>query len=407
VRAAVLLVGDELLAGIVSDLNLAAVARVLARHGVPITEVATTGDDRKAIADAARRLAARSDLLVVTGGLGPTADDVTREALADAAGVSLGIDDAIRTSLEERLRRYRLDSPVAAVRQAGVPTGWDPVENREGSAPGLKGRLGSAEVWVLPGVPREARAMVDSLAAGLPGFGPGRSGERLVATAGLSEVRVATLLDDAGFRPPAGIRLGYLPAPGGVRLRLAAPTGAPDAELDRAAAEVRALLGVSALPGTSLPEGVVEVFRESGRTLATAESCTGGAIGKRITDVPGSSSVYLGGIIAYSNRAKVERLGIASGLLEERGAVSEEVALAMADGARARFGASVAVSVTGIAGPGGGSPDKPVGTIWIGIADERGTSARRSVMPGDRPLVRERTINKALEMAYRRVRELG
>jgi nicotinamide-nucleotide amidase len=244
--------------------------------------------------------------------------------------------------------------------------------------------------------------MVRALAEALP-VPEGRAWERMVATAGLGETRVAAALEEAGFRPPPGVSLGFLPSPGGVRLRLAAPEGAPPADLDAAAARIRAVLGDRALPASSLEESLVAALKGRGATLATAESCTGGLIGARITDVPGASSVYLGGVVTYSDRAKTERLGVAPALLAAHGAVSEATAAAMAEGCLRAFGAALAVSVTGIAGPSGGTPEKPVGTVWIGLADGAGTGAERFGFGGTRDMIRERSVNKALEMAYRRL----
>jgi nicotinamide-nucleotide amidase len=273
-----------------------------------------------------------------------------------------------------------------------------------GTADGLKGRLGSCEVWVVPGVPEEARVMLEALAGSLPLPAPGHEWERIVATAGLRETAVAERLERAGFRPPEGIALGFLPSPGGVVLRLAARPAAPSSALASAESAVRDVLGDDALPEPSLAASLVRVLREAGATFATAESCTGGLLGATITDVPGASSVYLGGVVAYSDGAKTDLLGVAPSLLEEHGAVSEAVARAMAGGCRRRFRAALAVAVTGIAGPTGGSPEKPVGTVCVGIDGGGAASARTFRFGGTRELVRERSVGRALEMAYRRAR---
>jgi nicotinamide-nucleotide amidase len=373
-RTAVLLVGDELLAGVVADRNGAAIARALAARGAPVDRVEMVGDERDSIAARVRSLAARHDLLVVAGGLGPTEDDVTGEAIALACGGELPADAA------------SVDNPV-------------------GSAAGLRLRCEGCDLWVLPGVPAEVDGMLPAVLAGLPEADAGLVRERVVATAGIPEVRLAERVVAAGFAPPPGVRLSYLPAPGSVRLRLAAPAGVPPADLDAAAARLREIAGVAALPAESLAASLVAVLAEAGRTLATAESCTGGLIGGRMTDVPGASSVYLGGVIAYADRAKVERLGVDPALLQRHGAVSEETALSMARGCRERFGADLAAAVTGVAGPGGGTPVNPVGTVWIALADAAGAAAEVFRFGGPRELVRERTVNKTLEMAYRRLRE--
>ena len=290
------------------------------------------------------------------------------------------------------------------MRQASFPEGTEPVPNPVGSAPGFRGTLGTCRFWVLPGVPPETAVMIGPLVDGLPEPRDGWGWERLVATVGMSEVRAETLLAEGGFAPPPGAALAFLPTPGGVKLRIFAREGAPNDALDAAERTLRRILGGAALPRAGLPESLVAELALAGRTLATAESCTGGLVGSRITDVPGASSVYLGGIVSYSDRAKVARLGVAEHLLERYGAVSEPVVRAMAEGVRAAFEASIGVAVTGIAGPGGGTEAKPVGTVWLAVTDREGTESRRFDFPGSREMVRERSVHKALEMAYRRVR---
>jgi nicotinamide-nucleotide amidase len=401
--ARVLLVGDELLGGTIHDRNVAQVARAFGPRGVPVVGVEVVGDVPEAIAAAAHRAAEHADVLVVTGGLGPTADDVTRDGLALALGVGLDEDESVRADIEARMERRGIERPADSVRrQATFPVGTAVVRNPVGSAPGFSGWLGKCRFFVLPGVPQEVAEMLPAVVDVLPDPPPGRDWQRLVATAGRGEVRVAETLEGAGFVPPPGISLAYLPSPGGVRLRLFAPSGAPVEDLDRAEQEIRKLLADWALPRESVQDSLVERLREKDATLTTAESCTGGLLGARITDVPGASSVYLGGIVAYSNAVKISRLGVDVALLEEHGAVSGPVASAMARGARDGLGSDLAVSVTGIAGPGGGTPEKPVGTVWIGVADRRGDQAHRFLFGGSREMVRERTVNKALEIAYRR-----
>ncbi len=398
----VLLVGDELLGGAASDRNTAVIAAALGARGVALAGAETVGDERPAIRDAIRRLAPACDVLVLTGGLGPTDDDLTREALADALDVPLVEDGTARGWIEARYAERQLAPGPSARRQARLPDGATPVANPLGTAPGIRARLGDCRIYALPGVPAEVAGMIGAVASELGVLPDGHGWERIVATLGVGEVRVAERLDAAGFAAPDGLRLAFLPGPGGVRLRLAAPGGAPDAILDAADAEIRRILGDWALPGPTLAESLVRRFAASGTTLTSAESCTGGLIGARITDVPGSSSVYLGGLVAYANPVKVRALGVDEGVLERHGAVSEPVVRAMAEGARARFAATVAVAVTGVAGPGGGTAEKPVGTVWIAAADARGTEAAVFRFPGSREMVRERTVQKALEMAYRR-----
>ena len=401
---AVLLVGDELLGGIVSDKNVATIARALGPLGVRIVRAETVGDDVAEIATAAARLGTQVDALIVTGGLGPTDDDKTREAFARVLGVELVVNDAVRADLERRLAARGMRLPSAATRQASFPAGTTIIPNPVGSAAGFAGRLGRARFWVLPGVPSEVRAMVDSLVADMPGAPPGHEWERIVCTLGLGEVTVVELLEAAAFRLPDGLRLGFLPSPGGVRLRLAAERVLPAALFADVEGVIRGLLREEALPGTDLAETLSAALRTSGESIATAESCTGGMIGARLTDLPGSSDVFRGGVIAYADRVKIDQLGVPEAVLRRDGAVSESAVRAMAQGCRERLDATWAVSVTGIAGPSGGTPEKPVGTVWIAVAGPTGTTAHRHAFSGSREMIRERTVNKALEMAYRRVR---
>ena len=406
--ARVLLVGDELLGGAASDRNVATIAAALGERGVPVVGVEIVGDEEPVIAAAIRRLATQCDVLVLTGGLGPTEDDLTREALAEALGVPVAESATARGWIEARYAERGLPTAGASlVRQARLPEGTDPVPNPFGTAPGIHARLGACRIWCLPGVPPEVVGMIGSVAAELGQLPDGHGWQRIIATLGMGEVRVAERLQEGGFRPPPGVRLAFLPSAGGVRLRLAAPDGASDAVLDGADREIRRLVGDWALPHPSLAESLVVRMAAQGRDLATAESCTGGLVGARITDVPGSSSVYLGGLVAYANRVKTDGLGVDASVLSTHGAVSEPVAAAMARGVRDRFGASAGVAVTGVAGPGGGTPDKPVGTVWIAVADEAGEEAARFRFPGSREMVRERTVQKALEMAYRRGMGVG
>ena len=396
--ARVLLVGDELLGGVASDRNVATIAAAFGERGVPVVGVEIVGDVEGAIAAAIRRLAAQSDVLVVTGGLGPTDDDLTREALAEALGVTVVESGVARGWIEARYAERRLPTAGASLsRQARLPEGTEPVQNPFGTAPGIHARLGACRIWCLPGVPTEVVGMIGSVAAELGLLPAGHGWQRIIATLGVGEVRVAERLEECGFRPPSGVRLAFLPSAGGVRLRLAAPEGAKEAVLERADAEIRGMIGDWALPRPSLAESLVFRMQALGRSLATAESCTGGLIGARITDVPGSSSVYLGGLVAYADRVKTDGLGVEPGTLGAHGAVSEAVALAMAAGVRERFRASAGVAVTGVAGPGGGTPEKPVGTVWIawGFGHHR-PIAEVFHFAGDRDAIRRATVAEAL-----------
>ncbi len=400
-RASVLLIGDEILAGVVRDANAASIARALAARGIPVARVEAVGDDVAEIAAAVRRLAASSDYLVATGGLGPTEDDRTRDAFALALGVGLMRDETAAARLRDRTARLGHPAPDSILRQADRPVGTEIVENPVGSAPGFRGMLGACAFWVLPGVPVEVGTMLGALVDALPAPPPDFVWERIVATAGLSEVRAALALESIRFAPPEGAFLGFLPSPSGVRVKIASPAGVLRDLMDAAEARVREALAGHAIPVAPLESAVLDELGSRGMTLATAESCTGGLLGARLTDVPGASAVYLGGAVVYANAAKSTLLGVEPSTIAAHGAVSEPTARAMAGGVRRRLGASIGVSITGVAGPGGGTPVNPVGSVWIAVAGEEGTSAVHSVFGGNREMIRERAVGRALELVWR------
>jgi nicotinamide-nucleotide amidase len=402
---AVLVVGEEILGGRVHDRNLAVIARALAAYGVELRAAETVGDNVEDIARAIRRLAGVARLLVVTGGLGPTGDDLTREGLARALDVGLREDAECRARLEAYLLRRGLASRALHYRQAVLPIGAAWVPNAIGSAPGIRAQLGACEIWALPGVPEEARAMLQTVAESLGELSEGHLPELFVATTGVREVEAAEMLDAHGFHLPEAVKIGYLPGLPGVRLRFTGRGGIARALAEEIETTCREIFGWRALPRETLEGSLVHELGRAGLALAAAESCTGGLLGARITSVAGASAVYLGGIVAYSNRAKLRLLQVPEEAVQESGAVSEPVARAMAEGVRSAFEADLGLSVTGIAGPSGGTPEKPVGTVWIGLS-ERGSSATSHFrFSGDREAVRERAVCAALEMAYRRVRE--
>lgn len=397
--ARVLLVGDELLGGAASDRNTATAAVALGARGVPVVGAEVVGDDEATIASAIRRLAAESDVLVVTGGLGPTEDDRTREALAAAMDVPIREDAVARSWIEARYDERKLPRAEASIaRQARIPEGAEPVPNPYGTAPGVRARVGGCRVWLLPGVPPEVEGMIGQVAAELGVLPVGHGWERIVATLGIGEVRVEERLQETGFRTPPGVRLAFLPGAGGVRLRLSAPEGAPDEVLDASERGIRERIGDWALPETSLAASLVARFREFGLTLATAESCTGGLIGDVLTNRAGSSAYFMGGVISYSNDIKQRVLGVRSETLAAQGAVSESCALEMARGVRKALDVDVGISATGIAGPGGGGDDKPVGLVYIGLSTPAVEIVSRNVWPHDRVGNKQATVDEALRL---------
>jgi nicotinamide-nucleotide amidase len=402
-------IGTELLLGITLDSNAAEISRALAAEGVRVTRRASVADQpdeiRSAVSDALRR----SGAVLTTGGLGPTRDDITKKVIAELFNAPLDFDQAIWTALLERFARLER-VPVESNRsQAEVPRGATVLQNRWGTAPGLwlEGEPGLA--IMLPGVPHEMRRLLEAeVVPRLAARSNGRVIRSLVVrTSGIPESSLAEQLGEIE-QDIAPLSLAYLPGIEGVDLRLSAwslPPGDAD-RLLRAAADLlkeRAGAWVYGEDETDLAAVVLDRLRDEGARLAVAESCTGGLLGARLTEIPGSSEVFVGGVIAYDNAPKMDLLSVPPTLLSEHGAVSEPVARAMAEGAAARLGVTAALSVTGIAGPGGGSPSKPVGTVWFGCAYAGAVETRRVLFTGTRHEIRARAAQAALMLLYRRL----
>lgn len=402
-------IGDELLLGFTIDTNGAYLARELAAVGIRVARRTSVGDDPAAIGAAIREALDRTGAAITTGGLGPTADDRSKAAVAAVFGRGMAIDEEHVAWMKDRWRtRFGREMPESNMAQASLPIGSTKLTNRHGSAPGVfiedaRGRW----VAMLPGVPREMRGMTNDTLVPLlvqryPSSTVVRS--RTLRSTGVAE----SLLGDKLGRLQLGdgVSLAYLPSVEGVDLRLTVSgldSGAADRRLEESASIVRAETA-EAIYGEGdddLAAIVLELCRTTRRTIAVGESCTGGMLGARLTAIAGSSDVVLGGVIAYEDRVKRELLGVAEADLAAHGAVSEAVAKAMARGARERFKASVSLAITGIAGPGGGSADKPVGTVWIALDLNGSVSARRFNMIGDRDEVRRRSAQAALEMLRR------
>jgi nicotinamide-nucleotide amidase len=411
-------IGTELVLGFTLDSNGAEAARALSAIGVRIVRRTSVSDSPDAIRGAIREALERTGAVLTTGGLGPTRDDISKKVVAELFGVPLDFDEAVWQNLVERFARLGR-TPVASNRsQAEVPRGATVLRNRWGTAPGLwleaplraEPHAARGLVIMLPGVPGEMRKLLEHEVA--PRLAHRAAGvvvrSRLVRTTGVPESTLAERLGDVE-RDIAPLTLAYLPGLEGVDLRLSAWELRPD-EADRRLAAASALLcerggeNVYGEGDADLAALVLDAARVGGARLATAESCTGGIVGGRLTEIPGSSDVYLGGVVCYSNGLKTTLLGVEPALIQAHGAVSEPVAIAMAAGATARLGADAAVSVTGIAGPGGGTETKPVGTIWIGVAAGGQVEARHVLLPGDRHDIRARAAQMALFFLLRRLR---
>ena len=410
-RAAFVAVGSELLGTDRLDTNSLWVTGVLERHGVSLASKAVVGDDEAELAGVLVEAMARADLVVVSGGLGPTADDITRHAVARALGRELTEEPAIVADIEAKFRSFGRSMPDVNRRQAFVVEGSRVLDNPRGTAPGLQLEEDGCYLFLLPGVPGELRGLVaDYLEPWLTERGSGAGIERVVlkvACLAESEVeeRVAPAYDEYGRES-----VTLLSSPGEIRIELRA-TGPPAerrVRLDAMTATVRGLVGppvFSEQTEETLELVVGTLLRDRGLTVAAGESCTGGLLLQRLTAVAGSSEWVVGGVVAYANEAKVDLLGVDSSALIEHGAVSEPVARQLAEGARGRFGADIGIGITGIAGPSGGSDEKPVGTVDFGIAgpSEEATIYWRAHFPGNRDGVRRFAAQWALEMVRRRL----
>jgi nicotinamide-nucleotide amidase len=404
-------VGTELLLGHTVDTNGAEIARAFSAQGIRIVRRTAVGDRAEDIRLAVAEALGRTGAVLTTGGLGPTRDDITKVTIAELYGAHLEFNEEVWQALLARFARL-LRKPVESNRtQAQVPHGATVLPNRWGTAPGLWLDGAPGLTIMLPGVPREMRMLLEHEV--VPRLAARSAGtvirSRLVRTTGVPESTLAERMGEIE-RDIAPLTLAYLPGIEGVDLRVSAWNLAP-AEADRRLRAALTLLQERAgdhaygTDATDLAEVVLEMARSRGQRIVSAESCTGGLVGSRLTEIAGSSDVYDGGVVCYSNRLKTDLLGVPPPLIVEHGAVSEAVARAMAQGARERLRADIAVSVTGIAGPGGGSPEKPVGTVWLAVASPSGVLARHVMFAGSREEIRGRAAQMALFLLHRRLRE--
>lgn len=404
VNARIISIGTELTYGLTVDTNAAWLSQRLAAIGVPVTMHVTVPDDAAVICDVVRRAASGATVVLVTGGLGPTADDVTRGAVADAAGKPLVVHARSLDRIRGYCERIERTMPASNEVQALLPDGADAIDNDCGTAPGFQVCIAEATVFVMPGVPHEMRAMYERAVA--PRIAEGSSGGAIVTRTlrcfGAGEATMAERIADlmVGGRNP---QVGITASEGVISVRIIARGLDPDdarSMADGEAALVRDRLGryVFGQEEQTLQEAVAALLGERRLTVSTAESCTGGLLAKMLTDVPGSSGYFTGGFVAYANEEKARSLGVTGGLIDTHGAVSEQVAAAMAEGCRRVTGADLALSTTGIAGPTGGSPDKPVGLVYIARADASETAVRRLNLGGHltRAAIRDRACKAVL-----------
>lgn len=398
-KAIILSVGDELLRGDTADTNASFLARLLGERGVEVVEIATVGDSRIVLADRLREFLGRVGLVCVSGGLGPTRDDITRWAVADVVGRPLRLDESSLGRIRERFRRVRKPMGEGNEKQALLPEGAEIVENPRGTAPGFLCNWKGSRVLVLPGVPFEMEGMAEKAlerALGARVGGGGRAFRKL-SVIGLPESEVDARLGplmDRGGNPLLGLSVGE----GEIALHITAwPGGGESAEslLEDVEKKVRLALG-DAVHEPGGVGGLLGLLRERGWRIAAAESCTGGLVADRLTDVPGASELVVGGVVAYTRRVKMDLLDVGEETLDGEGEVSEAVARQMAQGVCARTGADVGIATTGIAGPGGGTEEMPVGRVCIGICHPGGLWAGTWHFRGDRRRVKEGAASTAL-----------
>jgi len=410
--AEIIAVGSELLGSARVDTNSLFLADRLASLGIELRAKAVVGDDRAMLAQLFAQSLSRADLVILTGGLGPTDDDVTRDVVAEVLGLEFTEDPAIVAAIERRFARRNMRMPDNNRRQAQVPRGAIVLDNPNGTAPGLFIAHERQVIVLLPGPPRELQPLMTRLCAGPLGERAGR--ERTYTTCafvtGRSESHIEELIQpiySQWYTAAPPIQTTILAAPGQIEIHLSLRSESEEAARARLATARGALadaLGnaVFSTDGRFLEEVVGDLLKARRLTIAAAESCTGGLLMSRLTDVPGSSAYVLGGVVVYSNDLKIRLVDVPVASIEAHGAVSEPVALAMAEGARSRTGAHIGVGITGIAGPDGGTPQKPVGTVAIAVvAPESAPRVRTFSFPGGRPQVKHQATQAALDMVRR------
>ncbi len=407
-KCSIIAVGDELLDGRVSDTNSEYITTKMASLGLEISLRVVVGDNVEKLADTIAWVSGISDVVIISGGLGPTSDDITREATAKALGVELKREHGLERGIERLFEKMARDMPASNLKQADVLEGATALAPRLGTAPGQWIERDGKYLVLLPGVPREMRDMMSGDV--LP-----RLSERLQPRKGKSVVslRVAARAESdlaevvqGQLGGLEGVNVSYRAQPGQVEVKVSSLSQEATAQ---AASRIRAALDswLVAEGDATLEGNLGRELRSRGLSLAIAESATGGMVGERITRVPGSSDYFKGGVIAYTYKAKEDLLGVSAEVLREKGAVNQEVAEAMALGVKERLGANLAIAVTGVAGPGTAGEKEPVGTVVFAIADREGSHSWKYRLPGNRDMVREASATISLALTYFHLRQGG
>jgi nicotinamide-nucleotide amidase len=407
-QAEIIAIGDEILIGQTIDTNSVFIAAQLNLQGIRVLQKKVVADTAEAIRAALDTVHPDTRYVFMTGGLGPTKDDITKKTLLEYFGGSMEFNEAVWSQIQSLFKGFNREPKEVHRQQAFVPSSCTAIVNDTGTAPGMRFEKDGRFYFSTPGVPYETEHLVgDKIIPWITETQiEGKLYHKTLITQGIGESDLAEILKDWEDQLGDSLKLAYLPSPGLVRLRLSgqAKSKAESKNLvEQGIAEMRALLGdlIFGEDVSSLEEIVGKSLQVRNLSLATAESCTGGYIGHLITSIPGSSEYYLGGLVAYSNALKVEYLGIKPETIEAHGAVSEEVALQMAEGVRKRSGSDFGLATTGVAGPGGGSAEKPVGTVWIAVAGPQGSKAKRYHFGNHR----QRNIRRSALMALDRLRK--
>ena len=410
-KASICTIGDEILIGQIVDTNSSHISQALERAGIKVTRMLSIGDDHREIVDVLGAELSRNDIVIVTGGLGPTKDDITKKALAELSGAQAYKTDESQMEIVHKILSSRgLDVLDINLAQASVPDTCEVITNRLGTAPVMVFRFSEDRfshrpaLYSLPGVPYEALgALNDVLDDIISHYNPSHICHRTIMTYGIAESALSKMIEPWEDSLPEDMHLAYLPNQiTGVRLRLSSYSSS-EAEVEKEIGRLIDLLGdiVYSDHEDTLQECIGRLLSSHGKTLSTAESCTGGTISELITSVPGSSAYFLGGVTSYANSVKTGVLGVPSEIIEKHGAVSAECVAAMAEGVRRITGSDFSVATSGIAGPGGGSPEKPVGTVWVGVSSQMGTETMKVQYNGDR----KRNIERSAAFALNAIRK--
>lgn len=403
----IMAIGSELLTPYFQDTNSLFLTERLNDLGMEVTYKTIVGDDWDDLALSIKQALSRAYIIIAMGGLGPTKDDRTREAFATVLERKLIFNKELLQKIEERFKRRGLTMPEVNKKQSYVIDGAEILENRNGTAPGLWVDTGSKKIILLPGPPHELKPMFDkSVWPHLQKFKKDYTARKVLKITGLTESKIETLILDL-YPDDPNLRLTTLAHPGQIEIHLSSHSKKSREQANERVQKFeknileRLKENVFSTSGEELEEVVGKLLRLNKKTLAVAESCTGGLLAHRLTDVPGSSDYFLQGVVAYSNEAKINALGVSPALIEKYGAVSSQVAEAMAQGIKEKARSSLGIAVTGIAGPSGGTPEKPVGLVYVGLSWDKGSEWEKNIFLGNRDKIKYQSSQKALDMVRR------